>query len=153
MYVKINNEGTIKFPYTIQDLKEENPNTSFPATIKQISSALLTAHQIFPVAIKEVPPHSSREVAVQNSVPELENNSWVLGWTIRPMTEEEVYDISSAYRSERDILLKDCDWTHVTDSALTEEQKVIWATYRQALRDITAQTGFPFDIVWPAKPA
>jgi hypothetical protein len=35
---------------------------------------------------------------------------------------------------------------------LSEAQKEAWATYRQALRDITAQAGYPWDIQWPTKP-
>jgi hypothetical protein len=44
------------------------------------------------------------------------------------------------------------DWTQLPDVPLTLEQKTAWATYRQALRDITAQPGFPDNINWPMKP-
>lgn len=37
-------------------------------------------------------------------------------------------------------------------AAIAAEQKQTWATYRQALRDITAQAGFPYKIIWPTKP-
>ncbi len=45
--------------------------------------------------------------------------------------------------------LKECDWTQVIDAPVNQEE---WATYRQALRDITTQEGFPTTIVWPDKP-
>ena len=52
-------------------------------------------------------------------------------------------------RRERNKLMQESDWTQVSDSPVDKEA---WATYRQALRDITAQAGFPTDVVWPTKP-
>ena len=52
-------------------------------------------------------------------------------------------------RSTRNSMLKDCDWTQIADSTADKEA---WATYRQALRDITAQAGFPWTIDWPVAP-
>jgi len=52
-------------------------------------------------------------------------------------------------RTSRTEKLKDCDWTQIADSTA---DKTAWATYRQALRDITAQSGFPWTITWPDAP-
>lgn len=52
-------------------------------------------------------------------------------------------------RRSRNEKLKDCDWTQLADSTA---DKAAWGTYRQALRDITAQTGFPWAIDWPVAP-
>jgi len=52
-------------------------------------------------------------------------------------------------RRQRTEMLKDCDWTQVADSTA---DKTAWATYRQALRDITGQAGFPWTITWPDAP-
>jgi hypothetical protein len=52
-------------------------------------------------------------------------------------------------RRTRTEMLKDCDWTQIADSTA---DKATWATYRQALRDITAQSGFPWTITWPTQP-
>ena len=52
-------------------------------------------------------------------------------------------------RSTRTEKLKDSDWTQLADSTA---DKTAWATYRQALRDITAQAGFPWTITWPDAP-
>ena len=52
-------------------------------------------------------------------------------------------------RRQRTEMLKDCDWTQIADSTA---DKAVWATYRQALRDITAQSGFPWTITWPESP-
>ena len=52
-------------------------------------------------------------------------------------------------RRTRNEKLKDCDWTQIADSTADQPK---WATHRQALRDITAQAGFPWDITWPDAP-
>jgi len=52
-------------------------------------------------------------------------------------------------RATRDQKLAECDWTQVADAPV---DKTVWATYRQALRDITAQEGFPWTVTYPEKP-
>lgn len=52
-------------------------------------------------------------------------------------------------RQERNGLLRDSDWVSASDVTMSDE----WRTYRQALRDVPAQSGFPNDITWPTKPS
>lgn len=52
-------------------------------------------------------------------------------------------------RTTRNTLLAASDWTQVADAPVDQ---AAWATYRQALRDITAQAGFPKSIDWPVQP-
>jgi len=52
-------------------------------------------------------------------------------------------------RATRDAKLAECDWTQVADAPV---DKAVWATYRQALRDVTAQEGFPWTVEWPTQP-
>lgn len=64
---------------------------------------------------------------------------------------------TATIRAERDRRLQSCDWTQLPDAALTDEQVTEWATYRQALRDITEQGGFPWGgdidaVPWPDIP-
>jgi len=54
-----------------------------------------------------------------------------------------------AVRQTRNDKLKDSDWTQLIDSTA---DKTLWAAYRQTLRDISSQTGFPWDITWPEQP-
>ena len=56
---------------------------------------------------------------------------------------------AKSVRASRTQMLKDCDWTQIADSTA---DKATWATYRQALRDITTQAGFPWEITWPDAP-
>ena len=52
-------------------------------------------------------------------------------------------------RTSRNDLLAKCDWTQLADSTA---DKPTWATYRQSLRDVTAQAGFPWNVTWPEAP-
>jgi len=52
-------------------------------------------------------------------------------------------------RQQRNKLLSECDWTQLADSTA---DKASWATYRQELRDLTKQSGFPWTITWPTAP-
>ena len=52
-------------------------------------------------------------------------------------------------RQKRDAILKSSDWRASSDLTMSDE----WRTYRQALRDITSQEGFPNDITWPTEPS
>ena len=92
---------------------------------------------------------------------------YVLGpvFTDRPATEDEpaktAAEQEAAYKAAKDAeqaksvrtsrseKLKDSDWTQIADSTA---DKAAWATYRQALRDITSQAGFPWTIDWPEQP-
>ena len=56
---------------------------------------------------------------------------------------------ATAIRATRAEKLAECDWTQVEDSPV---DKAAWATYRQALRDISAQEGFPWTVEWPESP-
>lgn len=51
-------------------------------------------------------------------------------------------------REERNALLAETDWWANSDVRMTDKQRA----YRQALRDVTKQEGFPIDITWPTKP-
>lgn len=62
-----------------------------------------------------------------------------------PTTEQ----LSENARAKRDTLLSACDWTQTNDAPVNKEA---WATYRQALRDIPEQAGFPETINWPTPP-
>lgn len=55
-------------------------------------------------------------------------------------------------RTQRDKLLAETDWTQVLDAPISVESREAFRVYRQALRDITEQEGFPAAVVWPEMP-
>ncbi len=71
-------------------------------------------------------------------------------YTIWDKPESQIYsEAADNIRTERNRLLQETDWMALSDSTMAAE----WAAYRQALRDITAQEGFPYTVEWPSKPA
>lgn len=64
-----------------------------------------------------------------------------------PTTEQ----LAASVRYQRDELLKQSDWTQLPD--VPQGTKDVWAAYRQALRDVTTQIGFPQTIEWPTEPS
>ncbi|WP_207260873.1 tail fiber assembly protein [Desulfovibrio sp. Huiquan2017] len=61
--------------------------------------------------------------------------------------------LSEAVRAERDRRLAACDWTQMPDAPLDDTARAAWTVYRQALRDVPQQEGFPWVVVWPVGPA
>ena len=61
----------------------------------------------------------------------------------------DVEELATQARINRDKLLGSSDWTQVADAPVDQ---AAWATYRQSLRDITDQVGFPESVDWPATP-
>jgi hypothetical protein len=66
--------------------------------------------------------------------------------TPQEATDKKIGD--TLVRPKRNSLLAETDWWATSDRTMTAEQ----TAYRQALRDVTDQAGFPTDITWPTKP-
>lgn len=72
-------------------------------------------------------------------------------WDLRTEAERQADEVAAQatlVRQHRDALLKDTDWHALSDNMLTIEM----AAYRQALRDVPSQSGFPETINWPSRP-
>ena len=78
--------------------------------------------------------------AAEEAAQDVEDQAWADGANDRAAAE---------VREERDAKLSACDWMANSDVTMTSG----WATYRQALRDVPAQSGFPNTITWPTKPS
>jgi len=56
---------------------------------------------------------------------------------------------AKAVRADRTRRLAETDWTQLADSPV---DKTVWANYRQSLRDVPTQAGFPWNVQWPDTP-
>jgi hypothetical protein len=151
MYVKITSGNVDTYPYNVGQLRRDNPNTSFP---KQILDEMLESYGVYTVVYTDMPSIDNRTQTVeQEATPSLVSGAWTVGWTTSSKTAEEIAkydaDAASLVRVERDGLLARSDWTQVADAPVDAS---VWATYRQALRDVTDQASFPYDINWPTQP-
>jgi len=156
MHVKITNGSVDTYPYSVGQLRRDNPNTSFP---KRIPDDVLAGWGVYPVTFTAQPDIDDRTQKVeQEATPSLVSGAWTVGWTTSDKTAEEVaeYDADAAanVRAERNGLLAQSDWTQMNDSPLTNEVKTAWATYRQELRGVTDLDAWPnlADDDWPVQP-
>ena len=173
MEIRIRQSGVVMFE---SEFRRLHPNTSLPA---QLSEAVL--NELGADVVLEGPQASGGDhyQFSQRSGVEQINGRWytkyVLGpiFTDRPATDTEpamtAAQQESAYkatkdaeqaksvRADRDRKLAECDWVTLkaidaSNDNLGIQLPQVWMTYRQALRDITAQDGFPWNVVWPTKP-
>lgn len=149
-YIKIHQDGSFDYPYSLSRLKEENPNTSFP---DDLTLDLLSEYNIFMVYRTQHGDDYTKNYT--EGEPKLENGIYYQVWIVSDASEVEIQQrIDNKWveiKSIRNQYLAEYDWTQLPDSPLTTEKKQEWATYRQELRDITLQPD-PFNIIWPIKP-
>lgn len=150
----IENGAVIQYPIGAVDVRRKFPNTSFPRNIEE---ADLTAFGVVNVVDLPQPQFNNETQYLQENPPSSDNGVWLKTWSVVNYTTEELAvrqeNKKSRVRSQRDSLLQNCDWVATTDTALTAEQQQPWIEYRQALRDVPSQPGFPDDVVWPTKPS
>lgn len=66
--------------------------------------------------------------------------------------ERERAELASRIRKQRNRLLDESDWTQCPDCPISDEMRRRWALYRQQLRDITSQSDFPGNVLYPEIP-
>jgi hypothetical protein len=141
MFIKLTNG--VPETYTIGQLRKDNPNVSFP---KDIPLETLASYNVYPLTVADRPIYNNLiETTVLNTPTEV-NGAWIQSYSVVQKSQE---DAERNIREQRNFLLSESDWTQVEDAPV---DKTVWATYRQALRDITTQEGFPFNVTFPNKP-
>jgi len=142
MYAKIADDKVTKFPYTPEDLRNENPNTSFPINL---TDEIYISYNGHPVTVSALPEYDPLTQQIVTGSPVKSGDAWGVSHTVENL-EQVVAEIN--IRSHRESLLSDTDWMASSDVTMSSAM----TSYRQALRDIPAQEGFPFSITWPTKP-
>tara|TARA_B110000503_G_scaffold23857_1_gene37384 strand:+ start:1902 stop:2354 length:453 start_codon:yes stop_codon:yes gene_type:complete len=149
MYLKLEN-GNIRYPYTISELKSENPNTSFPAVL---TNEVLESFDVYYVETTDYTDDYTKNI--EEGTPILSESSYIQVWNKTDATEEEISakleEKWVEVRIMRDALLAQSDWTQFQDSPLSGTNLTDWQTYRQSLRDISSQSN-PYNLTWPVKP-
>ena len=137
-----------QYPYTLADLRLDTPGTSFSVQIDDITAASFGVVPVKPTT----PPQETYTINLERTAV-LQNGIWVEKWIETPATPEQINERTTASsndaRLQRNQLLVDCDWTQLSDAPVNGSD---WSVYRQKLRDITAQAGFPWEINWPNTP-
>ena len=160
--------GAVK---TQGEIRRSMPNTSLP---RVWGADICEFLGIDPVLAAPAPaPSGEYKVVSRNGVTQDANGNWVEAYVERDMfsdytteegvtvtkaEQEQAYtarkneEAATAVRAERDKLLASCDWMAIKAFEAGSTLSTEWATYRQALRDVTAQEGFPNEITWPTQP-
>jgi len=125
-------------PYTEAAFRADNKHTVYG---KVVSARHLNAQDVYRVRTLPKPSELGKR-AVPQALPTQVNGEWVLDWDLVPLSADDA-------RALRDDLLVQSDWTQVSDAPVDQSA---WATYRQALRDVPDQDGFPSEIAWPVQP-
>ena len=158
MELRNRNTGAV---ITESEFRSLHKNTSFPAQIRYDEWG-------YDIVFEGPQVTGNRYQFSQRSGVEQINGKWytkyVLGpiFTDRSATETEpamsAVEQEAAYKAQKDAeqaknvradrnkRIADCDWTQLPDAPV---DAAVWATYRQALRDIPTQAGFPWEVTWP----
>ena len=143
MHLKLTNGQPEK--YSIGQLRRDNSNTSFP---KNPPEALLADWGVYPYTVQDVAVDSLVQRKVEGQFTQVDG-SWILPKVAENLPQDQA---ESNVRAKRDGLLKETDWLVIKAYERNENIPAEWETYRQALRDITSQAGFPYSVAWPTKP-
>jgi hypothetical protein len=141
-------------PMLYSNLKALYPQVSFSEKVDPLQVELYS-YGVFEWAFKpmDLPYNKSFDEA---GLTKNENGIWKPTYIIRDATQKELKDRQDVkaddVRYERNRLLLMSDFFDKIDSPLLEKEKEDYIIYRQALRDVTSQQGFPFNIQWPELP-
>ena len=148
MYLRIK-DNEIVYPYSIQQLKIDEYNVSFPT---DLTSEILEGFGVYSVQQTPMPNDYTKNIV--EGTPTLVDGTYTQVWNQTDATQEEI-DVKienqwEQIRVARNEILTQCDWTILSDSPVSSSIED-WKTYRQQLRDITNQSN-PFEVVWPTQP-
>ena len=163
MQIRVRQSGAVMFWNEFRDLLlAQNPSELI--TVAPQTEEWLNAHGAD--VVLEGPQASDGTVYQYSMLQGVEqlDGKWYTKYVLGPIFtdgETTAVEQETAYKAIKDAeqaknvrnlrteMLKDCDWTQIADSTA---DKTAWATYRQALRDVPSQAGFPWVITWPTQP-
>jgi len=152
MFALIENNAVKKYPFSVFDLRVMFPNVSFPKTFDDLAMESYGAKRVY---FSTQPEINKATQALVEGLPafDAQEQRWTQVWSTRDLTQDEQNAYRAAIardvRAQRNEKLAATDWTQLTDAPVNS---ALWATYRQALRDVTSQAGFPWEITWPTQP-
>jgi len=145
MEIRIRESGQVMYESEFRALF---PNTSLPLLTEVVLNELGAD-----VVLEGAQAQPTRyQIAFRDGVEQI-GGKWFTKYSVSDLDADGIAakdaEQAKSVRAERNRLIAECDWTQVEDSPV---DKAAWATYRQALRDLTLQAGFPFDVTYPTKP-
>lgn len=130
MYLKL---STMEFPFYLGEVQDD------PAGMQAYA----------PVVETSPPTFDGNRYSISYGAPELRGDTWYQTWVLTPRPDEIGADVA---RKKRNALLAESDWIVIRAFETNTNIPGAWEVYRQALRDVPQQAGFPWDVVWPTQP-
>jgi hypothetical protein len=148
MQIRIRQTGAVMYEAEFRAYQQSNGGPTWGQTTEEILDSL-GADVVFEGPQAQPTRY---QVSFADGAQQIDGK-WYTKYSVADMDDEakaaKDEEQAKSVRASRTEKLKDSDWTQLADSTA---DKAAWATYRQALRDITAQEGFPWDIEWPEQP-
>jgi hypothetical protein len=148
MQIRIRETGAVMYESEFRAYQQANGGPTWGQTTEEILDSL-GADVVFEGPQAQPTRY---QTAFRDGVEQIEGK-WYTKYSVADMDADQIAakdaEQATAIRSQRTQMLKDSDWTQLVDSPVDH---AAWFEYRQALRDITAQSGFPWDIEWPVAP-
>jgi len=131
------------------DYRAAFPNVSFPASGP--TDDFLTEQGFAKVSSFKDHDRTTQKLV---NVAAYYESPWVYVVKVVDKTAEDIQAETDAQaasvRQQRNRLLAECDWTQLADTSSANQ--FAWAEYRQKLRDLPTQAGFPWTVTWPDAP-
>ena len=147
MEIRIRETGNV---VTDSEFRAMFPNTGFPV---RLTTEIINDFGGDVVLEGPQAQPTRYQIAFRDGV-EQRDGQWYTKYSVADMEQEakDALDAQQAksLREERNRKIAETDWTQGKDIPDNISSK--WAVYRQALRDVPAQAGFPWDVQWPTQP-
>lgn len=162
MEIRLRATGQTMLEDELRRWAKENNGPSWDRTTDEVLEAL-NADVVFEGP--QATPANHYQFSMRQGVEQIGgkwHTKYVLGPIFTDNEDATAAEQEAAYRAQKDAeqagsvrdqrtqKLKDSDWTQVADAPVDQ---AAWATYRQALRDVPSQAGFPWEVQWPVAPA
>jgi len=148
MEIRIRSTGQVMYESELRSYLAANNGPSYD----QLTPEVMEAIGVDPVLEGPQAQPTRYQVAYRDGVEQI-SGQWYTKYSVADMDNEAKAATDAAQaksvRDQRNTKLSESDWTQVADAPV---DKAAWATYRQALRDVTAQPAFPWTIDWPVAP-
>ena len=143
MEIRLKETGAV---ITESEFRALHPNTGFPS---QLTEQIINAFGGDIVFEGPQAQPTRYQIGFRDGI-ELVNGKWFNKYSVADLDADAIAakdaEQSKAIRTQRNQLLAESDWTQLADAPV---DKTVWSVYRQSLRDISSQKGFPWDVVWP----
>ena len=149
MQIRIRESGAVMYE---SEFRAMFPNTSMP---QQLSEELINEFGADVVFEGPQAQPTRYQITFADGVEQIDGK-WYTKYSVADIDAEAIAakdaEQAKSVRQQRDDKLKESDWRVIKALESSTPQDFEWAAYRQALRDITTQSGFPWTIDWPVNP-